>query len=478
MVPQFSEGLELAEDRFFDPPAENIILARRFYEYIRALPILSPHTHIDIKLFTDEAGKFDNPAEVFIQRDHYILRLLHANGIPLEALGIPRKDGRAVESDPRQVWRNFCSHFHLFRGTPSRIWIEHTLQDVFGVKKRLSDENALQVYDHIEDCLKQPEFTPRALLDKFNVEVLCTTDPAESPLQNHLIVRDMGLRTKIAPTFRPDNLINIDHPDWRAALTRLCQTSAMDVVSYGTFIQALERRREAFRSLGAVASDHGVESPFMNWLSPVKADAIFQQALRGRTSPEDAALFRAHALMEMARMSSEDGLVMQLHAGALRNHNREAFQLFGADIGFDLPLQTEFTRNLRPLLERFGRNSRFRLILFTLDESAYSRELAPLAGVYPAVRLGPPWWFLDSLNGMRRYFDAVIETAGLYKTSGFNDDARNFFTIPARHDLWRRASANWLAGLCLRKILPEDEAVQMAEDLAVNLARRAYRLEN
>ena len=211
-------------------------------------------------------------------------------------------------------------------------------------------------------------------------------------------------------------------------------------------------------------------------LTPSEADTIFQRALHGKIDSSDVSRFTAHMLMEMARMSIEDGLVMQLHPGSLRNHNEVIFQKFGLDKGADIPIQTEYTQNLRPLLNKYGNDSRLTLILFTLDETTYSRELAPLAGHYPALKLGPPWWFFDSLNGMARYFDRVMETAGIYNTAGFNDDTRAFCSIPARHDLWRRASADWLAGLVARHIIDMNDAKEMIQDLAVNLAKRAYKL--
>jgi glucuronate isomerase len=383
-----------------------------------------------------------------------------------------------AESDHRKIWRLFCEHFHLFRGTPSGIWLADELVSVFGIREKPSGSNADRLYDLIAGKLASPDFSPRKLFEQFNIECLCTTDAAADPLEHHEAIRKSGWSGRILPTFRPDGVVNIDAPRgaWRGNIGLLSSASGIDVVDYKSYLRALEDRRAYFKAMGAVAADHAALTPAAGELTPAEADALFQRALKGRSAPEDAARFTAHMLMEMARMSIEDGLVMQLHPGSLRNHNRAVFDRFGPDKGADIPVGTEYTRNLLPLLNKYGSDPRLTLILFTLDESAYSRELAPLAGHYPALRLGPPWWFFDSLNGMRRYFEGVMETAGLYNTAGFNDDTRAFCSIPSRHDVWRRAGADWLAGLVTRHIVDMEDAGVMMQDLAVGLAKRAYKL--
>jgi glucuronate isomerase len=306
--------------------------------------------------------------------------------------------------------------------------------------------------------------------------VLATTDPATDPLEAHAALRASGWSGRVIPTFRPDAVINLETEGWRAQVDALAQASGIEIRDYASFLVALQNRRAFFKHMGATAADHGVCDPNLEPLSEADAQVIFRLALVGHVSQTDAMRFTSHMLVEMARMSCEDGLVMQLHPGSLRNHSPEIYQRFGRDKGYDIPVQTEYTRSLRPMLAEFGADPRFALILFTLDETAYARELAPLAGVYPSVRLGPPWWFNDSWNGMRRYFDQVIETAGVYNTAGFNDDTRAFLSIPARHDLWRRAAANWLAGLVLRGMLGRDEAAELALELVYNLPKKAYRL--
>lgn len=463
-------------ERFFSPDPTTRRLARELYEPVATLPILSPHGHVDPRLFADPQATFGTPADLFIIPDHYVTRMLYSQGIPLEALGVPRVDGGAVEGDHRKIWRLFCENFHLFRGTPSGIWLAHELSEVFGIDEKPSTANADPLYDAIAEKLALPEFSPRALFTRFNIEVLATTDAATDRLEHHQSIKASGWNGRIIPTFRPDAVVNLDAPGWRANIDRLSEASGTDVKHYASYIRALEQRRAFFKSLGATATDHAALTPAAAELTPSEADAIFRRALRGQTDLKDAARFTAHMLMEMARMSIEDGLVMQLHPGSLRNHNAAIFQRFGPDKGADIPLQTEYTRNLFPLLNKFGNDKRLSLILFTLDETSYSRELATLAGHYPALKLGPPWWFYDSLNGMARYFDQVLETAGLRNTAGFNDDTRAFCSIPARHDVWRRASANWAAGLVARQIVDMDDARAMMQDLAVGLARRAYRL--
>ncbi len=339
-----------------------------------------------------------------------------------------------------------------------------------------SPANADRLYDLIADKLATPAFTPRALYERFNIEVLCTTDVATDPLQAHLAIRQSGWSGRILPTFRPDVVMTMEASGWRAEIDRLSQASGVDVTDYRSYLRALEQRRDFFRSMGATATDHGMLEPETVDLDPLEAETLFQHALHGQSSITEARRFTAGMLVEMARMSTEDGLVMQIHPGSLRSHNRSVLEQFGPDRGGDIPIRTEYTRALLPLLNRFGNDPRFRLVVFTLDESTYARELAPLAGHYPALKLGPPWWFHDSPNGMRRYFDQVMETAGLYNTAGFNDDTRAFCSIPARHDVWRRVSSDWLAGLVVRHVVGMPDALEMAQELAVGLAKRAYRL--
>lgn len=454
-------------DRFLSPDPATRNIARDLYQAVAKLPIVSPHGHVDPRLFADPNATFGTPAELFIIPDHYVTRMLYSQGIPLESL---------LTGDHRKIWKLFCENFHLFRGSPSGIWLTHELSEVFGVDEKPSASNADRLFDSLSDKLASPEFSPHQLFERFNIEVLCTTDAATDTLEYHQAIRQSGWKGNIRPTFRPDGVVNLDAPNWKTNIEKLSQVSGIEVKDYKSFIQALEQRRAFFKSMGATATDHAALTPSTAELSDVEAEEIFQRALNGNSKTNDVTHFTAHMLMEMARMSIDDGLVMQLHPGSLRNHNDIIFQKFGLDKGADIPIQTEYTRNLLSLLNKYGNDPRLTLILFTLDETAYSRELATLAGHYPALKLGPPWWFHDSLNGMTRYFDQVMETAGLYNTAGFNDDTRAFCSIPARHDVWRRASANWLAGLVVRHIIDENDANEMIQDMAVNLAKRAYKL--
>ena len=468
--------VHLMEERLFNPDARQRALASYLYQRIADLPLVCPHGHVDPRLFADPNYTFGNPVELLIIPDHYVFRMLYSQGIPLERLGIPRRDGGQVEADPRRIWQTFADHFHLFRGTPTGLWLTHELQSVFGVEERLNGLSAQAVYDQVATCLASPEFRPRRLYEKFKIEVLCTTDAATDRLEYHQAIRASGWNGRILPTFRPDGVVNLLAPGWLANLQALGAASGIEVVSFRTFVAALENRRAFFKTMGAAATDQGVESAQTVALDPGEVETIFQRALKGEADSGDAARFTAHMLIEMARMSIEDGLVMQLHVGSYRNHNPSLYSAFGPDMGADIPVAVEFTRNLRPLLDRFGNDPRLALILFTLDETAYSRELAPLAGHYPALRLGPPWWFHDSPNGMLRYLEQVTETAGIYNTVGFNDDTRAFPSIPARHDVWRRVCASWVAGLVVQGRVDLDDGEAMVEDLAYHLAKRAYRL--
>ena len=465
----------LDPDRIFSGEPARRSLARDLYDGVKGLPLVSPHGHVPPGLLADPDATLGTPAELFVIPDHYVFRMLNSHGVPLEDLGVPARDGTPIETDHRRIWQRFAEAFYLFRGTPSVLWLSAELVEVFGVDERLDGESAQRVYDQLEERIASPEFAPRALLERFGIEVLCTTDAATDTLEEHRRLHEQGLR-HILPTFRPDAVVAIDSPGWSEQIEALAEASGVDVIDYTSFIRALEQRRAVFKEMGALATDHSVLAPYAERLPEHEAQSIFARALGGEVGGDDAARFTAHMLMEFARMSAEDGLVMQMHVGSLRDHHAALFARFGPDSGADIPAATEWTRNLRPLLNEYGADPRFRLIPFTLDESTYGRELAPLAGHYPAMLLGPPWWFFDSPNGIRRYFDAVVETAGLYNTAGFNDDTRAFASIPSRHDVWRRASCDWLAGLVVQGLLAEDEAHEMAHECAYGLAKRAYRV--
>jgi glucuronate isomerase len=468
---------EFHEDRYFDSDPIVRRHARDLFDATRGLPIVSPHGHVDAAILATNEP-FADPASLIVTPDHYILRMLYSQGVSLESLGVAPTDGLPpnAEKDPRKIWKTFAAHWNLFRATPTRAWLEYELNEVFGIRRDLDAGSADHVYDAIVERLQSPEFRPRALFKRFNIEVLATTDAASDTLEHHKSLRAANLGGRVIPTFRPDALFRIASPLWLEELARLRGVGAAAIGSYSDFIEALTRRRVEFKAMGATATDHAVVVPRAERLEEAAAERLFVKALGGTATEQDQASFEAHLLMEMARISLDDGLVMQLHAGALRNHNDLVFRRFGADRGGDIPVTTEFTRNLRPLLNAYGNDSRYRLILFTLDESTYSRELAPLAGHYPALLLGAPWWFHDSIEGMTRFRRQTTETAGIANTAGFADDTRAFCSIPARHDLARRVDANYLADLVARHVIGMADAHEMARALAYDLAKSAYRL--
>jgi glucuronate isomerase len=469
-----SQPWTLDPDRLFDPNPARRSVARSLYEEVENLPIVGPHGHVPPKLLADPDATLGTPADLFIIPDHYVFRMLYSYGVPMEDLGVPTIDGTPVEKDHRRVWQCFCENFHLFRATPTGLWLSDELVNLFGVTEKPAKESAQRIYDHLDERLASPEYAPRALFERFKVEVLCTTDAATDTLEHHASLRAKGWGGRVRPTFRPDAVTDLSTRGWREDKDRLSQVTGIDVVDYRSFVEALEERRAFFKEMGAVATDHSATTPHTERLPESRVEEIFSRALSGKASAEDAARFTAHVLVEMARMSVEDGLVMQLHAGSLRNHNEAVHRRFGLDSGADIPVAADWTRGLRALLNERGNDPRFRLVVFGLDEAAYSRELAPLAGHYPALLLGAPWWFFDSPLGMRRYLDAVMETAGLYNTAGFNDDTRAFASIPSRHDVWRRVTCDWLAGMVATGVVDDEEARNMAREFAHGLARRAY----
>ncbi len=467
--------LRLHPDRLFSSDPEQRTLARNLFEPIQSLPIISPHGHCEPSWFAQNTP-FPDPAELLIVPDHYIYRMLYSQGIGLEKLGIWHRDGTRPEIDPRDIWQVFADHWHLFLGTPTRIWLEHVFVDLCELDETLCGENAAAIYDHIEARLKTREFLPRALYERFNIEVLSTTDFATGTLRHHETLAADDWPARIVPTFRPDDVTDPDNPDFSANIATLGEITGEDTTTYSGYLRALRSRRAVFKALGATATDHGVETARTADFSDTEAASLYGAVLGGTNSPAQAEDFRAHMLTQMARMSLEDGLVMQLHAGSVRNHNAALYRIHGPNIGADIPRATDYVNDLRPLLDAVGTEPGFRLILFTLDETAFSRELAPLAGHYPSLVLGPPWWFFDSPEAMLRFRRSTTETAGIFNTAGFNDDTRAFLSLGARHDMARRVDCRYLAELVAEHRLEMDDAHRLAAQMAHGLARRAYNL--
>ena len=461
----------LHEDRLFpaEPAARKI--AKALYAHVRDLPLISPHGHTQAAWFAKN-GPFPDPATLFVQPDHYVFRMLYSQGVSMDDMGI----GQAKIKDPRKVWRIFASHYYLFRGTPTRIWLDFAFQELFGLTERLSEKTADLYFDTISEKLTTPKFLPRALYERFNLEVLTTTDSPLDPLLHHQAIRASGWKARILPTFRPDPVVDPAFPGFAESIAQLGEIEGEDTLSWSGYLKALRKSRARFRALGCTATDHGHPTAQTADLPASEAAALFSRVLAGKADAAQQELFRAQMLTEMAQMSMEDGFVMQIHPGSARNHNRKIYERYGRDMGADIPRPTNYVDALRPLLDRFGNETKLTIILFMLDESTISRELAPLAGHYPCLRLGPPWWFHDSPEGMMRFREQATETAGFYNTVGFNDDTRAFLSIPARHDLARRVDCAFLSRLVAEHRLEEDEAFEVAHDLAYGLAKKAYRL--
>jgi glucuronate isomerase len=467
-------ALALHPDRLLpvDPTERDI--ARRLYDAVRDLPVISPHGHVDPRLLVDDEP-FPDPCTLLVTPDHYVTRLLHADGIGLDELGVGQ--GPLSEADSRAIWRRLCERWHLYRGTPVRFWLEAELAEIFGVSLRPSAAIADVIYDQIAERLRDDAYRPRALYERFGITVLATTDDPCSDLAAHAaLAADPAWRGRVVPTFRPDRYLEPAQPGWRDAVARLAAAAGIDTGAYHGYVQALEQRRRHFVAHGATSADHSHDDVRTDPLEAGAAARIYDAALAGRATRREATAFRRHMLLEMARMSCDDGLVMTLHPGVRRNHHRPTGARFGADTGHDIPLRLELTDALRPLLERFGTHPGFHLVVFTVDETVWSRELAPLAGFYPSVYAGVPWWFLDAPDAIRRFREAVTETAGFSRTSGFVDDTRAFCSIPARHDMSRRVDAGCLARLVAEHRLAEDEAVETAVDLVIGRPTAVFKL--
>lgn len=466
----------LHPDRLFPADPATRAIARELYAGIARLPIVSPHGHTDPAWFADDQP-FADPSTLFVIPDHYVHRMLYSQGIRPEQVGVPRLDGGPVETDKRKIWRILAENFHLYRGTPSFLWLTHAFETVFGITEVPSKDNADRLYDIIDAALQKPEFRPRALFERFNIEVIATTESPLDDLRHHRKIRESGWKGRVVTAFRPDPVVDPAFPGFADNLQALGRLTGKDVSTYAGYLAALADRRRYFVEVGgATSTDHGHPTARTADLQAEDAAALYARVRSGGASADDAELFRAQMLTEMAEMSTVDGLVMQIHPGSRRDHNPEIFRAFGKDKGADIPGPTGFVEELRPLLARFGNRADLTIIVFTLDETVYSRELAPLAGHYPALRLGPAWWFHDSPEGMRRYREQVTETAGFYNTVGFNDDTRAFLSIPARHDVARRVDCGFLARLVAEHRLGLDDAHEVAQDLTYRLVKKAYRL--
>ena len=466
----------MKNDRYLTSNEKALPLARELFAQMNKWPIISPHGHVAAELIL-ENKQFSNPVELLIKPDHYLTRMLFSQGISFETLDLPIQSAVVKGISPQEIWRIFAENWKLFRGTPSRIWFQEILSKFFEIDEILNEVNADAIYEKISIVLAQPEFRPQHLLNQFNIEVLATTDSTSSDLQAHRKLLELDLNTRIIPTFRPDDVSDPLRKDWRQSIKDLSTITGVEIATFKNLLSALRLQRNRFSELGGTATDHGVLSANCISASDFEKERLFKELLSGNSiSPSAAANFSAIMLFEHAKMSAEDGLVMQIHPGAVRNFDQDIFNTYGADRGFDIPLAITFTKELQPVLNAFGKSRDFRLVLFTLDESTYSRELAPIAGVYPSVRIGPPWWFLDSLNGMRRWRDLVTETAGFYNTVGFIDDTRAFCSIPVRHDLARRFDSGYLAEQVIHKRITEFEAYELADQISYHLSKNFYRL--
>ena len=473
-----TQVLHLDEMRLFPAEKTARAICKTLYDHVKNLPIISPHGHTDPSWFALNEN-FENATSLLLTPDHYVLRMLYSQGISMQALGLPSKEGGVYEQDPKRVWRLFAQHYYLFRGTPSRLWLDYVFAEVFELKVRLNESTADHYYDEITAKLQSDAFKPRALFERFNIEVISTTESPLDDLKHHRSILESDWQGRVISAFRPDPVVDPEFEGFYENIAKLSELTGENCDNFKSYLAALIKRRAYFISLGVTSSDHGHPTAATADLSEADCEALFSKVIRAKLnqqglSKQDAELFRAQMLTEMAKMSIDDGLVMQIHPGSFRNHNPSLFQHFGRDKGADIPMQTEYVNALKPLLDKLGNHPKLSIIVFTLDETVYSRELAPLAGHYPALKLGPSWWFHDSPEGMRRFRQQVTETAGFYNTVGFNDDTRAFLSIPARHDLARRMDCNFLSQLVSEHRLEQDEAMELAYDLAYGLAKRAY----
>ena len=465
----------LDANRLFPVELATRKIAQELFAQVEDLPLICPHGHTDPRWFAENEA-FPDPAQLFVTPDHYVFRMLFSQGVNLTDLGVPRRDGGTTEIDARKIWRVFAENFYLLRATPSRMWIDHAFETVFGITERFGPDTADKTYDHIADCLTRPDFRPRALFERFNIEAISTTENPLDDLHWHEMIQKSGWSGKVVTAYRPDNVVDPEFEGFVTNVEKLGALTNCDTSNWQGYLEAHRVRRAFFKSYGATSTDHGHPSARTEDMPQSEAATLFNNLRTGGATPDEADAFRGQMLTEMARMSIDDGLVLQIHPGSFRNHSKSILDIHGRDMGFDIPTRTDYVRALKPLLDAVGTTPDLTIIVFTLDETSFSRELAPMAGVYPALRLGPAWWFYDSAEGMRRFRETTTETAGFYNTVGFNDDTRAFCSIPARHDVSRRVDCAYLATLVSTGRLTLDEAHEVAQDLAYGLAKKAYRL--
>ena len=447
-------------------------LARDLYEDVADAPIISPHGHVDPALLLRDEP-FPDPAELLLTRDHYITRLLFASGASFADFG---RDPQQASAPARGLARARLELAPLRRHRERILARVRARDAVPRARTNCRRRTPMRYTTASWPCSTSREFRPRALFTQFGIEVLATTDDPLDDLEVHrLLAGEPGAHRSRAADLPPRRL---PRPR-RCGLLGSRADSARDHRT-GRDIRrlprALEDRRAHFVSRGAVSADHGVYEPFTAELSSADAERLFRGAREGVLDPDAQRLFRGHMLFQMARMSVDDGLVMTVHPGVRRNHHTALFDRFGPDAGHDIPVRVEYTENLRPLLNAFGTAPGFHLVLFAIDETVYSREVAPLAGFYPSVYIGAPWWFLDAPDAALRFRSAVTETAGFYRSSGFIDDTRAFLSIPARHDMSRRMDASFLARLVAEERVSMPTARRIARDLVDAIPREVFKL--
>lgn len=458
-----------------DPTTRDV--ARRLYDSVADQPIISPHGHVNPSMLVDNQP-FGDPAELLITPDHYVTRMLFSGaGVDGDQVG-RAKHGVASQEDPREIWRRLAENWHRYLGTPVRYWMEHELADLFDVDQALSAETSDAIYDQIDARLKDDSFRPRALFDRFRLAVLATTDdPADDLAAHKALADDPGFGGRVLPTWRADRFMDPSSPRWTGALDDLeAARPGTDCRTYSGLLDALRQSRQHFIAHGCTATDSGVPDAGSTPLEPAEAERIHAAGLSGEATAAEAIAYRHNMLYRFAEMSVDDGLVMQLHPGVIRNHHEPTFEAYGADVGADLPDTAAFTKPLTPLLNAFGTHPNLHLVLFTVDETSFSKEIGPLAGFYPAVYVGVPWWFIDTPAAILRFRDAVTDSAGYYKGSGFIDDTRAFLSIPARHDMARRCDANHLAQRVVTHQMTEEDAAQVILDLVTTIPTSTFKL--
>ncbi len=449
-------------DRLFPADLSTRMLARRLYESVRGLPLVCSGVVADPSWFAENPALPD-PAQVFVQSDRQVWAILRGHGVAPGQLGVA-DDGASIAGDPASVWKVFAANYHAFRGTPTRLWHDHAFSTLFGLNERLSADNSDRFYTRVAECLAKPEFRPRALFQRFNIELLSALATPFDSLDPYLAARG-SLKGRLVPTYCPDRLVDANNPGFITALDRFAELTSTDAWTWKGYLDAHRQRRAQFKSAGALAISQFALAARTADLPAEDAEKLFAKIVSRDFSPAEGDLFRAQMATEMARMSLDDGLVLQLHLDTPPVHDPEQ----------KVPPPMPSVDGLLPLLQRFRGEPGLRVVACQDGLSAQADELARLASEYACLFVSAGG--SGGSEPMRRFRAMSFQNAAFYKTLNALQGQR-FIALAALTDAIRRLDCAFLAEFVVAHRLDEDEAHAMAKDVAYGISKKVYHLSD